>query len=141
MRQRQPTQDGCHRRSSETDRFKLNVDAAWIADSGGVGGLIRDHFNRMRISFTVALAQSLSPEHAETVTIHEGLCLAERFGYTNYTLCKVVIDQLLARFQILGPLGNIHQQILSFVDRQFVILSFDRRDINIPTHLLAAQAV
>lgn len=70
--------------------------------------------------------------------------MVERFGYTNYILesdCKIVIDQLLTRFGTLDPLGHIHQQILSLIDRQSVFLSFERRDNNIPTHLLATQTV
>ncbi|KAI5661614.1 hypothetical protein M9H77_20937 [Catharanthus roseus] len=103
-----------------------------------------DHFGRVRILFTVASMLSHAPEYAETVAIREGLILARKFGYTNYILendCKVVIDKLLARFGTLVPLGHIHQQILSLIDRQFVILSIERRDNNIPAYLSAAQAV
>ncbi|KAI5661195.1 hypothetical protein M9H77_20518 [Catharanthus roseus] len=89
-------------------------------------------------------ANSHSPEHAEMIAIWEGLCLAKRFGYTNYIIesnCKVFIDQLQAQSGILSSLGHIHQQILSLVDRQSVVLSFSLYDANIPTHLLAAQSV
>lgn len=61
----------------------------------------------MRFSFTMALAYSHSPEHAETIAIREGLRQAERFGYTNYILesdCKGIIDQLLAWSRTLGSL-------------------------------------
>lgn len=87
-------EDGCHWRPLDTDRFKLNVDTAWIADGTNVGGLIGDHLGRVQISFIVALAHSHSLEHTKTVAIH----LAEKFGYNNYNLesdCKVVIDKLL----------------------------------------------
>lgn len=105
----------------------MNVNAIWTTDGAGVGGLIRDHFGRVRISFTVALTLSHSQERTETVAIRESFRLARKFGYTNYTLerdCKMFVDQLLARSEILGPLGHIHQQIVFLIDRQSVILFF-----------------
>lgn len=81
-----PSPDGCHWRPLEIERFKLNIDAAWTVNCAGIGGIIRDHLERVQISFTTALAHSHSPEHAETIAIREGLRLAERFGYTNFTL-------------------------------------------------------
>lgn len=131
-------------RPPNMSRFKLNIDAAWTADSAGVGGLIMDHFGRMRFSFTIALASSHSPKHVEMIAIVEGFRMAERFGYTNYTLesdCKGVIDQLRARLGFLSSLGHIHQRILDLVDRQSIVLSFVRRDTNILAHLLAAHTV
>ncbi|KAI5675866.1 hypothetical protein M9H77_06816 [Catharanthus roseus] len=138
------TQDGCHSRPQDSNRFKLNVDAAWIAVGAGVVDLIRYHSGRVRLSIIVALDFSHSSEHAETVVIREGFRMAERFGYTHYILesdCKVVIDQLLTRLETLGPLGHIHEQILSLIHRQSVILLSERRHNNVPAHLLAAQAV
>lgn len=114
---------GCHWRLSDTYRFKLNVDTAWTADGTGVGSLIRDHLGRVRISVIVALTHSHSPKYTETFAICEGLRLAERFGYINYTVendYKVVIDQLLVWSGILSSLRHIHEQILSLVDKQCV---------------------
>lgn len=68
--------DGCHWRPPDTDRFKINVNAAWTINGAGVGGLIRDLSCKVRILFTVVLAHSHFPKHAEIVVIHEGLCLA-----------------------------------------------------------------
>ncbi|KAI5682389.1 hypothetical protein M9H77_03617 [Catharanthus roseus] len=105
-------QDGCRWRPLDANQLKLNVDATWTTDGA------------IRLSFTVASTLSHSSEHEETLAIREGFRLAGRFDYTNYILeseCKVVIDQLLARSGILGPLEHIHEQILSLIDRQSVI--------------------
>lgn len=94
----------------------------------------------MRLSLMVALAHSYSLEHVETVAIRQGLRLVERFSHSNYTLksnCKGVINQLLARSGALSSLRHIHQQILSLIDKQSVVLSFVRCDANSPTHSLA----
>lgn len=109
--------------TTDTKRFNLNIDPTWTAHSANFGGLIRDHFGRVRFSFIIALAHLHSPEHVETVAIRKGLHLARRFGYTNHILesdYKVVIDKLLAQSRILGPLGQIHQQIFSLIDNSLL---------------------
>lgn len=78
----------------------------------GIGGFILDHQGRVWISSSTALAHSHSPEHVETIAIWDGLRLAKRFGYANFTLesdCKVAIDQLLSRSDLLSTLGHVHK--------------------------------
>lgn len=67
-------------RPPDSGQFKLNVDAARNMDCYGIGGVFWDHHGQVQFSFALKLAPSLSPEHAETVAIQEGLRLVESFS-------------------------------------------------------------
>lgn len=105
--------DGWHWIPLDVGPFKLNVGAFWSMSSSSYGGLIRDHHRRVRITFIAIIMHSLSPKHAEIV-VCEGLKLAKRFGYNNFTLesdCKGVVDQLKSHLGVHGPLGYVHKLI------------------------------
>lgn len=89
-----------------------------VSGCARIEGLICDHIGWVQISFTIALAHSSSPEYAKTITIREGLHLAERFGYTNYTLKSDCKKWLFISFY---PNQNITILQNIFIDKIFLL--------------------
>ncbi|KAI5683318.1 hypothetical protein M9H77_04546 [Catharanthus roseus] len=135
--------EGCHWRPPDLGYFKHNVDASWTTSKAGFGVLF-EVTKAECVLHSQAPLQASSPEHAETIAVCEGLKLAERFGYSCFTIeidCKGVINQLQSHSGALSPLEHKRRQIFTFIDRLQVLLSFARRNANVLVYLLTAKAI
>lgn len=89
------------------------MDAAFTAHSAGIGGVIKNHSREVCVVFIKGIVQSLSPEHAEAISICEGLKAADRFGFSTFSVkgdYNSVVNQLRSRS---GQLGRFRNFLLS----------------------------
>lgn len=136
--------NGCHWQPSDIGTLKLNVGATWNVDSAGIEDLIRNHQGQVWISFARRLEHLPSPEYAETIAIREGLCLAERFGYANFTIesdCKEIIDQLKSHCGALSSLGHVHINRFSFQSIGLMLFYILLYVVPILAHFLIGKAI
>ena len=124
--------------------FKLNVDAAFLADQnqGGTGGVLRDHSGKFVAAFASPIMHSASAKQSELRAILDGLDFLYSLQIHNVVIesdCTEAISEANARDSSLLANGALIEDIQTAMNRlQSTSIAYVPRDCNRVAHRLAS---
>ncbi|ONI15824.1 hypothetical protein PRUPE_3G063400 [Prunus persica] len=93
-------------------KFKLNVDAAYIPDTGvgGIGAVIRNEKGEVMVATALPLHTATSPKHAEIMALQFGLNFAWDAGFSSILVesdSQTVVNNLNTDEESFAPKGHL----------------------------------
>ncbi|KAI5337026.1 hypothetical protein L3X38_016295 [Prunus dulcis] len=128
-------------------KFKLNVDAAYIPDTGvgGIGAVIRNEKGEVMVATALPLHTATSPKHAEIMAPQFGLNFAWDAGFSSILVesdSQAVVNNLNTDEESFAPKGHLIDDIKrSLQQLENVTVSFIPSGCNQVVHILAKHAL